>query len=64
MAKRGTDVLCSGNMKCNILSVRSMADGAITEILWLEDSFDYLIHCRVHTKNGEVNEVRWFCQKM
>jgi hypothetical protein len=52
-----TAVLCSANMKCNTSSVRSMEDGATAEILLLQDSCDYLICCRVYTKNGEVREM-------
>ena len=45
------DVLWSANMKCDTPSVRSMEDGAIAEILLLDNSCDYLVCCRVCTKN-------------
>jgi len=58
-----TGLLCSANMKCNTMSVRSMEDGAIAEILLLEDSCDYLICCTVSTNNRAVREIWWYCQK-
>ena len=63
MAKRGTGVLCSANMKCNISSVRSMQDGTTAEILLLEDTCDYIFRCRGRIKNREASEMWWTRQK-